>query len=244
MDLPAAGRVLWKRRRLGAGVWLAVGLACAAYAFTAAPRYTATATLVVESHPPWLPAAGRGQFRSHWWWNYYLQTQHRVLSSRRLARRALDRADLWEHGEFARPGSPPLSAELRQKVAIDRFMQRLRVMWLPGTYVFSIAFTSEDAAVAAEVVNALAEEHVARNLEIERRLSPAAIEPPPRQTGESGAATAPPAGGIRVLDRAETPTDPSSPDHRLLLFLALAGGLTVAVIVVFMAEKLDNRPQA
>ena len=241
VDLPAAARVLWRRRWLGAAVWLAIGLACAAYALAAPPRYTATATLVVESHPPWLPEIGEQHLRSYWWWNYYLQTQHRVLSSRTLAHRALDRAGLWEHADFAPPGPRPPSRALRQRAAIDRFLQRLRVVWLPGTYVFSIAFTSEDAAAAANVVNALAEEHVARNLEIERRLSPAAIKPPPQQTGEAGAATELHAGGVRVLDTAEAPTVPTSPDRRLLLFLALAGGFAVAVIVVFMAEKLPDR---
>ena len=244
MDLPAAARVLWKRRWLGAAVWLAIGLACAAYAFTAAPRYTATATLLADSYPPWLPAFGEPVTRPYVWWEHYLQTQRRVLSSRTLARRALDRAGLWEHREFAQSGPRPPSAELRQAAVIDRFLQRLRVVRLPGTYMLSIAFTSEDAALAADVVNTLAEEHAAQNREIESRLSQAAFERSQQRTGGSGAGTAPHGAGVRVLDRAETPTVPSSPDPRLLLFLALAGGLAAAVIVVFTAERLDDRPHA
>ena len=245
VDLPAAGRLLWKRRWLGAGVWLAIGLACAPYAFTAAPRYTAAATLVVESPPLWHPVSGERVMRSYWWWHYYLRTQRRLLSSRTLARRTLDRTGLWTHGEFARsgpsPGPGPLSAAVRQEAVIDRFLQRLRVTWPPDTYLFSVAFTSEDATVAADVANALAEEHVAWNLESERRMSPAAIEAPGQQASESGVPPASGAGGIRVLDRAETPTVPSSSDRGLLLLLALAGGFAAAVVAVFVAERLDNR---
>ena len=240
VDLPAAGRVLWKRRRLGAGVWLAIGLACAAYAFTAAPRYTATATLVVESPPLWHPVSGERVMRSYWWWRYYLRTQHRVLSSRTLARRTLDRTGLWEHREFAQPGTRPLSAEVRQEAVIDRFLQRLRVTRLTDAWMFSVAFTSGDVAVAADVVNALAEEHVARNLEIESGMWPAASDAPGRQGGESGAGLAPGAGGIRVLDRAQTPTVPLRSDRGLLLLLALAGGFAAAVAAVFIAERLDK----
>ena len=246
VDLPAAGRLLWKRRWLGAGVWLAIGLACAPYAFTAAPRYTAAATLVVESPPLWHPVSGERVMRSYWWWHYYLRTQRRLLSSRTLARRTLDRTGLWTHGEFARsgpsPGPGPLSAAVRQEAVIDRFLQRLRVTWPPDTYLFSVAFTSEDATVAADVANALAEEHVAWNLESERRMSPAAIEAPGQQASESGVPPITPgAGGIRVLDRAETPTVPSSSDRGLLLLLALAGGFAATVVAVFVAERLDNR---
>ena len=241
VDLPAAGRLLWKRRWLGAGVWLAIGLACAAYAFTATPRYTAAATLVVESPSPSHPASGERVSWSYWRWNYYLRTQHRVLSSRTLARRTLDRTGLWEHGEFAPPGPRPLSAEVWQEAVIDRFLKRLHVMRPQDTYLFSVAFTSADAAVAADVANALAEEHVARNLEIESGMSPPAIEAPPQQAGGSGAALAPGAGGIRVLDRAQTPTAPLRSDRGLLLLLALAGGFAAAVVAVFTAERLDNR---
>ena len=296
VDVPAAARPLWKWRRLGAGVWLAIGLACAAYAFAAVPRYTAAATLLLEYETPRLLPFEEARDWRGWQWQDYLQTQREMLSGRTLARRVLDRTGLWAHREFAPvPRQPPPAAGSRETAVIDRFLERVRVAVVPDTYyMLSVAFTSEDPALAAVVANALAEEHVARDGEVRRSGAQEAAEwlrqrladyrgrvaesedalrryreehapgPEPadpaygvllreaesnwatygtllQRANETGLESVLADGGIRVVDAAETPAAPSSPDLGLLLFLALAGGLAAAAAAMFAAELLDPR---
>ena len=297
VDVRAAVRMLRKWRRLGVGVWLAIALACAAYAFTTAPRYTAAAMLLIEYDPPRLLPFEEARYRLRWQWEDYLRTQQEMLSSRGLARRVLERTGLWAHREFAPPPrqAPPPAAGARETAVIDRFRGLLRVNLVPDTYyLVSVAFTAEDPALAARVANAQAEEYVALRQEVRSRSAQAAAEwlrqrladyrgrvaeseaalrryreehapgPEPadaaygvllreaesnwatyrmllQRANETGLESALDAGGVRVVDAAETPAVPSSPDRGLLLFLALAGGLAAAAVAIFAADLLDNR---
>ncbi len=241
VDVPAAARVLRKRWRLGAGVWLATVLVCAAYAFSAVPRYTAVATLLIDLDGPRILAFSDSGFLPRWYWEDYLRTQQEMLTSRALASRVLDRTGLGAHRELApSPQGPPADAGgPREAAVIDRFLGGLRVAPVPGTHLISVSFTSGDPALAADVANAVAEEHVARDREARDRRARETARL--RRAGEAYIEGAPAVGGVSVVDDAETPVAPSSPDRRRLLFLALAGGLAAAGVVVFAADRLDGR---
>jgi succinoglycan biosynthesis transport protein ExoP len=59
-----------------------------------------------------------------------------------------------------------------------------------------------------------------------------------KETGISGELKT---SNIRVIDAAETPRSPATPNAPINLFLALFGGTTLALVLTFFLEYLDNR---
>ena len=61
---------------------------------------------------------------------------------------------------------------------------------------------------------------------------------PTRRPSSSGALRS---SNIRIIDHAEQPRSPISPNRKLDILLGIAGGLIVAVAFAFFFEYLDNR---
>jgi capsular exopolysaccharide synthesis family protein len=62
-----------------------------------------------------------------------------------------------------------------------------------------------------------------------------------QRTKETGISTERKASNIRVIDKAETPRVPVSPNVPINLLLAIVGGMSLAVGLAFFFEYLDNR---
>lgn len=115
----------------------------------------------------------------------YLETQYKILRSDSLARRVIDQFRLDQLEEFnpdvsRRYGNRPASSDPSPSLGpgeaerdprgyqttLRRFRDRLNVDPVKRSRLVEISFESEDAELAARVVNALASHYVEQNLEV------------------------------------------------------------------------------
>ena len=107
----------------------------------------------------------------------YLETQYKVLQSETLARRVIDQLHLERDSEFNPPrdgwiqakahaASPdsPIDPDVEQTV-LREFKARLSIDPVRRSRLVQISFESQDPKVAAQVVNALADNYIQENLE-------------------------------------------------------------------------------
>ena len=107
----------------------------------------------------------------------YLETQYKVLQSETLARRVVDQLHLERDSEFNPPrdgwiqakahaASPdsPIDPDVEQTV-LREFKARLSIDPVRRSRLVQISFESQDPKVAAQVVNALADNYIQENLE-------------------------------------------------------------------------------
>jgi uncharacterized protein involved in exopolysaccharide biosynthesis len=92
-------KVLTKRRWTAISAFAVVLLATLAYGLTTTPLYEARVQLLIESDSPKIILFKDAIERDTDADEYY-QTQNRVLQSRTIARKTIERLDLWAHPEF------------------------------------------------------------------------------------------------------------------------------------------------
>ena len=186
-------RTLYKRRWTAVTAFLVVLLSVAAYSFTVTPIYEATGKLLIEAEGPnivtFQEVIDDGQITAD-----YYQTQYDLLRSRSLARRTLDRLNLWDHPEFGsaqegealrvpavlseafssvslafRPAGidAPIGADetLVRSEVVDAFLGRLQIAPVRNSRVINIKFRSSHPRIAADSVNALSHAYIEQNLE-------------------------------------------------------------------------------
>jgi len=183
-------RIIYRRRHLAITVFTVIVLATTVYSFTATPIYEGKAQILIESDNPnvinFQEVVNEAQSRQD-----YYQTQYRLLQSRSLARATIDKLKLWQHSEFASkpaassphwtemfsttvsawfekqaPIEPPLPNEAEaEQPAINSFLSRLVVSPIRNSRLVDVAFRSTDPALAAQVVNAVADAYINQNLE-------------------------------------------------------------------------------
>ena len=176
-------RVLHARRwaiLYGAGLGLAAALA---YNFVSPSIYRATAAVQIDREEPDI-ANFDGELRQFPEQPDYLETQYRVLKSRTLARRVVEKLELDRLAEFrvrldVGTAAPKPSGGATQssfnRVAgsaatllpaiFDEYLDHLGVHPGKGTRLVDVSFESIDPKLAARVVNTLADEYIDHNLE-------------------------------------------------------------------------------
>jgi polysaccharide export outer membrane protein len=165
LSLKSAWHVLSRRRRLVISVVAGSLLACLLYCLLVAPQYEAKARLALRTaaatplHMDDADGAFSGSLASG---QTQLETLAGVFRSDELAWRVIVDRNLYRSppffGAFARrfphfrPDSPSPDAEA---YLLGRFQDRLHVRTIPRTLLLEIDFRSGDAALSADVVNAL-----------------------------------------------------------------------------------------
>lgn len=183
-------RVLFKRRWTAASTFLIVLGSITIYTFTATPIYEARVRLLIETENPNV-VSFQEVIEQNKSTNDYYQTQYRILESRALAQRTLERANLWSHPEFSKtPGAiaraltastqfanrlfgkeiasaPAAGAEKRrsQERAIDRFLENLTVAPVRNSRLIDVRYESADPSLTASIANAHAAAYIDQNLE-------------------------------------------------------------------------------
>lgn len=177
IDLRKYIDVLFRRR------WTIISITMLAVAiallisFTMRPRYTARGMVMIEKEPNIL--SFEDIFQIETFRDDYFQTQYKLLQSRSLAERTIDKLNLWGREEFS--GKREVSAEeiknpvFKQKV-IDRFLSRLEVKPVRMTRLVEVSFTSYDPALASDCVNALFDAFVDMNIEAKSEATEQASE--------------------------------------------------------------------
>lgn len=171
-------RVLYRRRRLVLAAGLLVFLASIGYAVSRPRFYVATAVLVVENlqqNRLTLPRTpNQVQVRAR----QLFETHYGMLQSRTVARRTLDRLELWDHREFkplrtddgnddaplldeaSGGGREAARAERTRTRTISRFLRNLRVSPVRDSRLINVTFRSRNANLAAEVANTTVREYL------------------------------------------------------------------------------------
>ena len=176
--------VVLRRRRVVAAVCLAFTLAAGLRAALVRPVYTATAQILIERDTPSVlnfkevaqVEAGRDD---------YYQTQYKLLESRALARRVIERLDLLQDAEFGGPrpkelvaaaiASAPGASPIMES-AIDDFVERLAVQPLRNSRLVLLEFEARRPDLAASAANRLAQLYIEQTLDFRYQTSSEAAE--------------------------------------------------------------------
>jgi capsular exopolysaccharide synthesis family protein len=160
--------VIWRRRWTVVTFALIVLLATALFTFTRRPVYTAKGTLLIEKEPTILTFEEIFQIET--FRDDYYQTQYKLLQSRGLAERVVDRLKLYEHPEFV--GDPARRKKainkedpVLKKQIVDSFLGRLKVNPIRMTRLVEVNFRSRDPKLAAAAVNELFDSFIDMNVE-------------------------------------------------------------------------------
>lgn len=148
------------------------------------PVYKARALIEIQKENPDIPTL-QELFQVENISDTYLETQYRILKSENLARRVIFQLGLEKIAEFGKPssaaaagpqpkagaiqefavrGDSPRNAEMNHEV-LKKFQERLDVEPLKRSRLVEITFESNDAKLAAQVVNTLASAYIEENLE-------------------------------------------------------------------------------
>jgi polysaccharide biosynthesis transport protein len=188
-------RVVYKRRGTAVSAFALVVAVVVAYTFTATPIFEARTQLLLEVDSQnvvsFKEVLEQGQANTD-----YYQTQYRILQSRSLARRTLDREQLWDHPLFA-PTPPSSVAQAiggaagwvgglfgggerepaaedeteAQSTAIDRFLKGLSVSPIRNSRLVDVKFRSPDPKLSARIANGLASAFIEQNTEFKFNVS-------------------------------------------------------------------------
>lgn len=106
--------------------------------------------------------------------------------------------------------------ELDLNISTTQLLNMISCQQLNETEIFSVTVTSENAALAADIANAIAD------------IAPDVIVDTIK------------AGGVSVIDYAKVPTAPSSPSFRRNIAIGAVVGLAVTFIAFFVYELFDT----
>jgi polysaccharide biosynthesis transport protein len=166
---------LWRRKRTLAITTLVAGLAGAAFAFSATPRYTAEARVIVDKFDTAFSRSDRADDNARDISEQLVTSQVEVLRSRDIAKRVVDTLHLADTPEFSGRGVPVplvtrflaalgLMSDPRKKTpeqrAIETYYRNLVVYVVPKSQVIAVEFTSRSPEVSARLANTLAETYV------------------------------------------------------------------------------------
>ncbi len=186
-------RVLYKRRWMALTVFLIVVVSIAIYTFTATPVYQAGVQILIEKEASNV-VSFKQAFEQNQIADDYYQTQYKILQSRALARRTIDALKLWNDPRFnPAPNNswsvgkvvmapvgfvaswfhsskvtepPPPDESKNQSPIIDRFLDALTISPIRNSRLVDVKFRSPDAALSAQVANALAQGFIDQSLEV------------------------------------------------------------------------------
>lgn len=164
------------------------------------PIYRATSELLIEEKSA-KPIAIQDLFEGVAQDNDYYHTQYEVLRSRRLAKRVMEKLELFDHPEFHKASDAEATSNVQlpataiadsasgvagaalagvnaesaqQQLAVNRFMARLAVNPIKKTKLVTISFESADPVLAAQVANAVAEGYIINYMDTRLEMSESA----------------------------------------------------------------------
>src|SRR5271166_1372935 len=177
-DLRAHWRTIQKRRWTILSILLVALTTVSIVTWKQKPIYRADALLEIQKENANIPTV-QELFQLENISDNYLETQYKVLQSETLARRVIDQLHLEQDSEFNPPKNgwfqakaqaaaltpdSPVDPDAAQTV-LREFKDRLSIDPVRRSRLVQISFESEDPKVAAQAVNALAENYIQGNLE-------------------------------------------------------------------------------
>jgi capsular exopolysaccharide synthesis family protein len=171
--------VLRRRRSIAFLVFLLILSAGVARVTLVRPVFQATAQILIERQIPSVFDFEKNPRANEAWEDFY-QTQYRLLQSRLLARKVVERLGLLQDPEFGGPRSAaavkaaeaaPPGTSVDMERAIDQFLARLRIQPVKNSQLVTIGFRSFRPDLAAQAANTLTELYIQQTLDFRYRIS-------------------------------------------------------------------------
>ncbi|MBI3181723.1 MAG: polysaccharide biosynthesis tyrosine autokinase [Myxococcales bacterium] len=178
-------RVFWRRRWVVLGVLGAVVVGTAFYTLRQPKIYRSTASIIIDAAPPKVLdkqveeviEQGTG---SYWYSKEYYQTQYKVIQSRAVAQRVVDKLGMQSDPAFL--GAEKVEdegkrAELMQKAdAVARLQGKIKVEPAKDTRLAYVHVEDTDPNRAALLANEVTEAYIAENLSLKVRMTASATQ--------------------------------------------------------------------
>lgn len=173
-------RLVWRRRRFISVVFSAVVVAVMVWSLATRPAYRATVKILIERENPkvlsFKEVAEIDSARDD-----YYQTQYKLLQSRAVVRRVLQRhPEVFQQPEFGGPQDTALVDAAREaapgqsalmEAAIDVLLRYLRVDPEKNSRLVNVSFESQHPELTAKVANSLARLYIEQTLEFRYQTS-------------------------------------------------------------------------
>jgi capsular exopolysaccharide synthesis family protein len=167
--------VLLRRRRLVLAVFVAVAGLAALRTFLTRPVFEGTAQILIEkSDPNVLSFKGVTEEKGGWGIDDYYQTQYKLLQSRSLARRVVEKLSLLGDPEYGGPRSEgeidailkqPAGQSAEMEGAIDALLGRLSVKPVRNSRLVAVSVAAFRPDLAAQATNAVAGTYIEQSLD-------------------------------------------------------------------------------
>jgi polysaccharide biosynthesis transport protein len=176
IDLHAYWRTIVRRRWLVIPFFLAVVLVTGIVTLRQTRIYDATCTIIIDLSAPKVldkdsvqevVESGSG---GYWYSKEFYETQYKVLTSRTVAQRVVDKLQLGQNLKFLDLDGIQDPAEMeRRKARVDPvqvLLRNLKLQPVKDSRVVRVTYEDEDAQLAAQIANTLAEAYIAENLSV------------------------------------------------------------------------------
>lgn len=181
LDLKRYAFVLYKRKWIIAVFFIAVVSMMVFRTSRQAPIYRATTSVIIDRNPPRvLPGMAEviDLGNANYWSNKeYFQTQYRIITSRAVAEKVVDRLGLRYNSAFLgiteqmQQEEPEKAAELMvSRDPVDLLIDRIEVEPLKDSMMVFISMEDSDPAFAMELANAVANAYRSENLDHKQRV--------------------------------------------------------------------------
>lgn len=195
-DIIAAFRLVWHRKWGVLFFATAIGLIASLYAYSLEPVYQSEATILVNletsSISPVNNVLNSDALSQYYRSLTYFDTQIRLINSKALATKVVERLELWNHPEFdprqaaprrakfqldfswrdLLPGKQKETKKVREydleelkKIAIAGVRWRIQATRIKDTDILNLTFTLGDAELATTIVNTYADAYIEMGLE-------------------------------------------------------------------------------
>lgn len=164
-------RMLIKRRWALLAVFVIVAGTVAFHTFTEVPIYQATVQLLIDRPSPRVFEQGAPQY-DYYAGDEYFQTQYKLLESRALAKKLVDKLQLKNHPNFKGifESLPPNADELQRQRAEEALVGAIAggvsVNPVRQSTLVNLSFSDPDPKFATYIVNALAQCYIEQSLDL------------------------------------------------------------------------------
>jgi polysaccharide biosynthesis transport protein len=186
LDLRAYWRTIVRRRWVILGVFAAVVVLTVLVTLRQTKIYASTATLIIDLNAPRVLGktdvedvvdSGTG---GYWYTKEYYETQYRVITSRAVAQRVVDKLQLARDLRFLGleqvRDADKLEEELKKIDPAVELQERTKVLPVKDSRVVRIQVEDRDPRWAATLANAIAEAYITENLSVRSKTTQGASD--------------------------------------------------------------------
>ncbi len=184
LDLKVYVQAILRRRWLVVGVWVTVFAAVALYTIRQPKVYEAACSLIIDAQSPRVLENQASQevldngTGTYWFNKEYYETQYKVIVSRAVSQRVVDKLglahDLGFLGLAKLPPGPARDEAVRNADPAARLQARIKVIPAKDSRLVSVLVEDSDPERAALLANEVAEAFIAENLALKLRATESA----------------------------------------------------------------------